>query len=69
MTKERIYNALERIEDKGKIIYSYIFIYGIAICFILIGRELMEDGFIEISTEGKQRKGMSSMGIRMGDFI
>ena len=38
MTKaEKIYNALETIEEKGKVIYAYLFIYGCAIGFILIG--------------------------------
>ncbi len=42
MTKaEKIYNALETIEEKGTIIYSYIFIYGFAICFIIMGITLM----------------------------
>jgi len=42
MTKaEKIYNALETIEEKGTIIYSYVFIYGFAICFIIIGITLM----------------------------
>lgn len=38
MTKaEKIYNALKTIEEKGKVLYAYLFIYGIAIGFILIG--------------------------------
>jgi len=38
---EKIYNTIETIEKRGKIIYSYIFIYGFAICFIIVGIVLM----------------------------
>lgn len=42
MTKvEKIYNKLETIEEKGKKIYAYLFIYGFAIGFILIGITLI----------------------------
>ena len=38
MTKaEKLYNILETIEEKGKVLYAYLFIYGFAIGFILIG--------------------------------
>ena len=38
MTKaEKIYNALENIEEKGKVLCTYLFIYGLAIGFILFG--------------------------------
>jgi len=39
--KEKIYNLIEKIEEEGAIIYSYIFIYGFAIAFIIIGIVLM----------------------------
>lgn len=37
----KIYNTLETIEEKSRVIFLYVFIYGFAICFILIGITLM----------------------------
>ena len=34
---EKIHNKLERIEEVGKLIWGYLFIYGFSIGFLLIG--------------------------------